>query len=297
MKGSEITLVFFTLFAQAAVGMLAAFGVVNYFTAARAGIENGRVINEKLLLVICALFIGAVIISFLHLGNFKNAFYAMNNLAGSWLSREILFVIIFGLFLTGFALVYFKDLFSLTGQAVMVSASVIAGLSLIFVMARIYMIEIIPAWNNMATPILFYLSSFILGGLTFAAAYIFLANREGVHFSSLSGMHLIIRMIIGAAVLLFAAELAVWLIKIFTLAGGERAASESYSLIVKDNMLLFWLRIALQAAAIILLALTYYSFSGEAMNVPRFYVAFILVWLAEIAGRYLFYAAFNRIGI
>ena len=119
MKGSEITLVFFTLFAQAAVGMLAAFGIINYFTAAREGIENGRVINEKLLLVVCALFIGAVIISFLHLGNFKNAFYAMNNLAGSWLSREILFVIIFGLLLTGFTFIYLKNLFSLTGQAIM----------------------------------------------------------------------------------------------------------------------------------------------------------------------------------
>lgn len=297
MKGSEITLVFFTLFAQTAVGMLAAFGVINYFTAAREGIENSRVINEKLLLIICALFVGAVIISFLHLGNIKNAFYALNNLAGSWLSREILFVIIFGVLLTGFTFVYFKNILSLAGQTIMISAAIIAGLALIFVMARIYMIEIIPAWNSTATPILFYLSTFILGGLTFAAAFIFLANREGVSFSSVYGMHLIIRIIIGAAVLLLTAEMAVWLIKTFTLSGGERAAAESYSLIVKENMIFFYLRIALQITAIVLLALTYISFSRGAMNVPQFYIAFILVWLAEISGRYLFYAAFNRIGI
>lgn len=297
MKGSELTLIFFTLFAQTAVGMLTLFGIINYFTGVREAIPNGRGINEKMLLIICALFAVAVIISFLHLGNMKNAVYTLSNLADSWLSREILFVIIFGILCGTFTLVYYKNLFSASLQAGAYSAALLAGLSLIFVMARIYMIEIIPAWNSAVTPVSFYLSSYILGSVTFAATYVFLAGREGMPFASLNNMHAVIKLIAGITAILLSAELVMWLVKTLSLAGGERAAVDSYSLIVKDNMIIFWLRIILQTGAIILLALTYFLFGKGTMNVPQFYISFILVWLAEIAGRYLFYAAFNRIGI
>jgi len=297
MKGSEWTLVFFTLFIQTAVGLLLTFGLVNGFTGWRNSITNGKEINDKILFIVCILFIAALVISFLHLGNVKNAFYALSNLSDSWMSREILFVAIFGMLVCVFTLISSKNIFSPAVQNIVGAAAVLCGLVLVFVMAKIYMLEIVPAWNNAFTPISFYFSALILGGFTFITGTLFFLHSKGVSISESSTYLPTAKIIIGILAMLVFAELVIWFFQIILLSNGERASVESFNLIIKENLLLFAARIVFQLLGLALLSYCFLMFNRGNVNEKFIYISYLAILIAEIIGRYLFYAMYARVGV
>jgi anaerobic dimethyl sulfoxide reductase subunit C (anchor subunit) len=105
------------------------------------------------------LFIGACLglgglFSFAHLGAKRNAWRAPFHLKKSWLSREILFVGLFGVgWLTGFVLPEMRWITSLL------------GVGLIFSMAQVYRLHAMPAWDTWRTPTSFFITTLLLGQL------------------------------------------------------------------------------------------------------------------------------------
>jgi anaerobic dimethyl sulfoxide reductase subunit B (iron-sulfur subunit) len=139
---SEMPLVVFTLLAQMAVGA---------FWAAQWMVDT--------LPFVAYLAIGACLavggfFSFAHLGAKRNAWRAPWHLTKSWLSREILFVGLFGMgWLIGFMLPEMKWVTSLL------------GVGLIFCMAKVYQLRSIPAWNTWRTMAGFFVTAALLGCL------------------------------------------------------------------------------------------------------------------------------------
>ena len=89
-----------------------------------------------------------------HLSDPTVSFYTITNVGTSWLSREILFV---GLFGAGLLL----WLITLNAWARRLAA--ILGLAFVYVMSRVYTIPTVPFWNSLFTYWLFLATSLLLG--------------------------------------------------------------------------------------------------------------------------------------
>lgn len=297
MKSSEWALMLFTLLTQTAVGLLFTLFLLNNFTNWRSGFINSKVINDKIIFLICAILACSLIVSFFHLGNVKNAIYTLSNISTSWLSREILFVIVFSILTGIFMLISTKELFSQQTKNIVSVLTIVSGFILIYVMAKIYMLQNVPAWNSIFTPASFFFSAFIIGGFTFLTATVFLLQKQGSYLAVSPQIMRSFKLLVGILFLLLLAELIVWLFHMLVLSNGERAAVDSYKLIVQNNFILFAARIILLSAGIIFSAFLYVSFRKGALNINYIYITYFLILLAEIIGRYLFYTMFTKIGI
>jgi anaerobic dimethyl sulfoxide reductase subunit B (iron-sulfur subunit) len=97
--------------------------------------------------------------SFAHLGARRNAWRVLNHLRKSWLSREILFTILFGAgwlaTLTG--IIFHADISILSWLTALI------GLGLVHCMSQVYHLRSVPAWNSWRTDIRFFISAALLG--------------------------------------------------------------------------------------------------------------------------------------
>jgi DMSO reductase anchor subunit len=159
----ERSLVGFTLMAQTAVGLLWSLAAVGLPTTP--------------LLLVAALTAAAGGASLLHLGSPRRAWRALGNLRVSWLSREILFLGLFGLgviLMLGAAWIGRPA----TGlRHAITIATAVAGGGLLYSMARVYRLRTVPAWDTPLTTASFFLTAGSLGGL---AAGTLLASRVPV---------------------------------------------------------------------------------------------------------------------
>jgi anaerobic dimethyl sulfoxide reductase subunit B (iron-sulfur subunit) len=150
---SELPLVAFSLLIQMAVG---AFWTLQWLFSPFWALISSDSTRQRLipsLLVGLCLALG-VLIAFAHLGAKRNAWRMLSNLHKSWLSKEILFL---GLFGAGWLLTLFIPSF-LTGFL-----TSILGLGLIYSMANIYQLRSMAAWNSWRTLAGFLLSALLLG--------------------------------------------------------------------------------------------------------------------------------------
>jgi DMSO reductase anchor subunit len=105
-----------------------------------------------------------------HLGKPATCFYSVRNFTRSWLSREIATTVVFALVVSIMAGGAF-------GQGGMnpwiVYAASIAGGCVLYAMARAYRLRTVPAWDHGGTPLGFFGSALVLGGLQFDAISFF----------------------------------------------------------------------------------------------------------------------------
>jgi DMSO reductase anchor subunit len=105
----------------------------------------------------------SLIISLLHPGIPAKAYRVIANLRTSWLSREIFFALLF----TGVLLVmpFLADLnmHGSSGQIIYYGCAGLAGLAMVYSMARIYMLRTVPSWLSGTVPISFLLTSLVSG--------------------------------------------------------------------------------------------------------------------------------------
>ena len=161
----NLSLVLFTCLAQAAVGMVAVLAFsparADAVSPARTGggilLDRLRAPGGYILATALVLFGLGVLFSLLHLSDPLISFYSITNVASSWLSREILFVGLFGLCALA--------LFFLPGRLLAVAAALF-GLGLLYVMSMVYMTPPVPFWKSSLTFWLFLSTAFLLGSAT-----------------------------------------------------------------------------------------------------------------------------------
>lgn len=109
---------------------------------------------------------GGVITSFAHLGSKRNAWRVLSHVRKSWLSKEILFTILFGAGWAGTLL----SMLAHAGTFLFSGVTALLGVELIHAMSRVYRLPAVPAWNSWRTQARFFLSALLLGSLAMLTA-------------------------------------------------------------------------------------------------------------------------------
>lgn len=306
MNTREWALVVFTILTQMSVGAFLVLGVVHFFVSRKAGIEEADHMSDRALVaVIITLGLG-MLASLLHLGNPMNAPKAILNIASSWLSREILLGVIFAVIAVVFVAMQWFKIGTSSLRNVIAWIAAIVGIALVYSQAEIYMLVTQPSWNTFATPISFFTTTLLLGVLAIGAAlvtnYVIYQSRNPesveIQYDLLRGT---IRWIAIASVILLGIELIVLPVYLALLSTGGAAALASLGMIAGKYNLVFILRILLGFTGAG--ALTIFIFrNASIVDKKRFvtlhaFIAFGLVLIAEVLGRFIFYATQFKIGV
>jgi len=279
----EWPLVGFTLLSQIAVGA--------FWTIAAGLLLPGRGpaihLTVRAFPALIAVLILAAALSLFHLGRPHRAVFALNNWRRSWLSREIVFELIFLLLLALLAILRWRKAGSPELIQGILIVSAVAGFAFLFSMSRLYMLKTVPAWRGLNTPLSFFLSALLLGPLFVAVARRIFFQTPGFFgpaavIASLSAVLLIVLIAI-----LFTPGIGFLGVKNATLA--EYPVSRVYL------FLLF--RFAFLAAAVLGIVLAAKGRFGGPLNGTWLTVAFLNALGSEISGRFLFYAIYNRVGV
>lgn len=288
MRSRDWSLVFFTTLSQWSVGIVLCFTWLIFFS------DNGALFVETGLspgnpVLLAMLLIGvATTSSFLHLGNPSNAPKALNNLAGSWLSREILAIGIYSLSLIVVFVFGWKTGDSRIPGYLLLPSS-IAGLFLLWAMTRVYIIPTIPAWDSWYTPLSFAATSLCFGLITFLLLNSFgpvgIEKQAGRFYVGALVAILILEMLSG---LLHQRQLA----KMDTGIDGPTFNNGTFHrlFLARMAMLLF----ACLALLLLVFQADLFSTNG---HFAWIYPVLALVAIQEFAGRHLFYSSYFRIGV
>jgi anaerobic dimethyl sulfoxide reductase subunit C (anchor subunit) len=229
----------------------------------------------------------------------------------SWLSREILFGLLFAVIGGTFAFSqWFRWLTPRLRQA-LAGLAALVGLGLICSMTMVYLLPTVPAWDTWATPIRFLASTFLLGSLAVGAALVVTAEvrrrrgdspneaSEWVIMSSLRGIAIGAIAMVGIEFI----ALPLYLGKLTADRSADGSAATATSAVVSANthdgyavvqLVLVCLGVALLGVFLTRLAK---RFSTVRMLAVAPVAAFVLVFAGEIIGRMLFYASYARIGL
>ena len=288
MSNRDWSLVWFTTLAQWSVGIVLWLTLPAMMAHDLSQVlETGLNLRNPVLLALLFISI-ATISSFLHLGNPVNAPNALNNLSGSWLSREILTIGLFSMSLVLMLILEWKTSQSEYLKFLILPGS-ICGLALLWMMARIYVMPTIPAWNSWYTPVSFVSTALSLGLLTFLSLQ---ANGFVNTSDQIAG--------------------AFWIVLIVILLIEVVSAFAHQSKLVKmdsgiDDLIfnrgtfhrVFLLRISILIIAC--LATIVYVLNTDLLpengNSLWISLLFMSVFAQELLGRLLFYSSYFRIGV
>lgn len=306
MNTQELALVAYTILAQMSVGAFVILGLIHFYAERKSDEKNASEMSDRALLAIGPVLVLGVLASVFHLGNPTHAYRAINNLGSSWLSREILFTLLFMGTGAVFAVMQYRKIATFQVRRIIALIAAVIGLVLVFCMANVYLLEAEPAWDNLATPITFFITTFLLGGLALGVAFVVnyhylkgKTDRANIGIQS-EMLHTTLQWIAIGSVVLVGIQLIVLPFYISHLSAGNSAAVESASKLTGEYGVVFALRLILVVLGAGLFGLFLYRnalLKNERMMANFVIAAFAFVLVAEVLGRYLFYAIHVRLGI
>ncbi|MEZ9159369.1 dimethyl sulfoxide reductase anchor subunit family protein [Vibrio lentus] len=277
----EWSLIFFTVLAQTAVGGYLLIG-------ARALVLNHD--EEKLnsykvpMFILWALMGLGFMFSTTHLGSPLRAFNAFNQLGSAWLSNEVFFGAAF------FALGGLQWLLSVIKKggvaiqkALMVGAMVL-GVIFMYAMINVYMINTVPTWDNIYTPLSFIMTM-VVGGLLLSQFVIVFANDSRFTVD---------RNITMLAVIAVAISLIVTVGKL-NLIGDIQTSVAKASELVDGLGSYVILQVALLMASLLVWILP--MLNKAKVNPVNLGLALVLFLASELIGRGLFYSLHMTSGL
>ncbi len=306
MNVHDWALIAFTILVQMSIGSLWVLLLAHLFAARKYSVEAADRLSDRALYALIPVIALGFLASLLHLGNPFSAYRAVTNLGTSWLSREILFGVIFAILATVYAFMQWRKIGSVGLRNIIGWLAAIDGLVMVYCMSNVYMLASQPAWNTWATPISFYAATFLLGalamGAAFVANYTYLQRKEpGCADEQCTLMRETLRWVALAAVILLGVELVVLPIYLVALASGSATGLASVKLMAGSFGWMLALRVLLAFLGAGVFGLFLYqnamSAGKEKMVGSMAYLAFIVVLAAEVLGRVLFYVSHVRIGI
>lgn len=305
MNTREWALILFTLLAQMSVGAFIGLGVIYFFVKRKAGEEQADRFSDRALLAIWPVMGLGLLASLLHLGNPLNAYRAVTNLDTSWLSREILFGLLFAALGFAFAILQWRKIGSPALRNTLAVLAAISGVMLVFSMAMVYMLPTMPSWNTVVTPLSFFTTTLMLGalalGTAFVVNYAYVQKKDpGCQEAQCSLLRGTMRWIAIVTVVLVGVQLVMMPLYVASVASsGSTAALTSTGLLIGKYGLASALRLILVFVGAGVFGVFLYqnalSPGQEKIMANYAYGAFVLVFVAEILGRFLFYATHVQI--
>ena len=306
MNVHDWALIAFTILVQMSVGSIWVLLLAHLFAARKHGAEAADRLSDRALYALIPVIALGFLASLFHLGNPFSAYRAVTNVGTSWLSREILFGVIFAVLATVYAFMQWRKIGSGGLRNVIAWLAGIDGLVLVYCMARVYMLEAQPAWNTWATPVSFYATAFLLGvlamGAAFVANYSYMQRKQpGCADEQCTLMRETLRWIALAAMILLGVELVVLPVYLVSVASASTAGYATIELMSGSLGWLLILRVALVFLGAGVFGLFLYqnaTSAGKEKAIGNIaYLAFIVVLASEVLGRVLFYISHIRIGI
>jgi anaerobic dimethyl sulfoxide reductase subunit C (anchor subunit) len=306
MNVHDWALIAFTILVQMSVGSMWVLGITHFFASGKYGMEEADRLSDRALVAIVPVIALGFLASLLHLGNPINAYRAVAHLGTSWLSREIFFGVTFAVLATAFAFLQWRKIGTFGVRNVIAWLAALVGLVLIYSMSNVYLLPTQPAWNSLATPVSFFATTFLLGTLAMGAAFV--ANYAYMRRGQAAGVEKqsallreTLRWIAIAAIALLGVEMVVLPLYLAMLAGGGAAGLASIQLMAGSFGWVLALRVVLAFVGAGVFAMFLYqnamSTGQEKVLSNIAYAAFIILFVAEVLGRFLFYATHIRIGI
>jgi len=231
----------------------------------------------------------------------------MRNFRASWLSREIVFNVLFFL-QTAFLLVL---LWFVAGRHLLKAAlgwgAIAAGFATVYCMANIYLLPTQIAWNSPATIVSYFGATLLLGAISLIV--ILLMDIRFSESHDLSGANFRVQIVKKAIIGLTGTTVlaAIW---VFVLDLGQisslrmiehQGAQTSLNLLLDLYQPLLVLRFSLLTLGVgwlvISVCLAFRRKQAIKGLIGPVYLACLLIIVAEILERFLFYATHVRIGI
>jgi anaerobic dimethyl sulfoxide reductase subunit C len=287
MSSSDWPLIAFTLCMQFSAGIVLLYNIFLILPIAQ---KKEQIPHRYQMILLIALFaaMAGVLFSFLHLGNPSNAMKSLLNLKESWLSREILFVIVFTGFLLVVTFLQFKFPATIRAHKWILDITSITGLILVFVMSRVYLIPSMPAWNSIFTPIGFFIAMLLSG-----SSLILLFQLNNGSWACQKALTLIIIVLAVTQIGLLPVHMS-WL--------GEAGAStrESLSLLLNQYLLAFYLRLGLEILTVGFGLWAFFSIRSDTTRKRNLFAPVILAFATSFGAlfidRFLFYQHIVPIG-
>ena len=306
MNINEWALLTFTILGQLAAGALLVLMIVRAYATAKAGLKEADRMTDGPLFMVVPIMGLALLASLLHLNNLGNIFNAVPNLGSSWLSREVVISVAFVIVAALFTLLQWRKIGSSGLRTLTGWITVVIGLVQTYAMGMVYMIRTQPAWNTLATPITFFVTSLLLGVLAVAVALLVNYNANLKRDSKFAEKQLellrgALQGIAISAIVLLGIEFLVLPVYLAYLATQGAAALESLKMLTGTYGVALVIRLLFVFVGVSLLAVYLYrdasSAGKEKAMMSLVYSAFVLVLAGEVMGRFLFYATHVRIGL
>ncbi|UOE90335.1 dimethyl sulfoxide reductase anchor subunit [Vibrio splendidus] len=277
----EWSLIFFTVLAQTAVGGYLLIGA----RALILGHDEEKLNSYKVpMFILWALMGLGFMFSTTHLGSPLRAFNAFNQLGSAWLSNEVFFGAAF--FAVG-GLQWLLSVLKKGGvaiqKALMVGAMVL-GVIFMYAMINVYMINTVPTWDNIYTPLSFIMTM-VVGGLLLSQFVIVLANDSRFTVD---------RNITMLAVIAVAISLLVTVGKL-NLIGDIQTSVAKASELVDGLGSYVILQVALLMASLLIWILP--MLNKAKVNPVNLGLALVLFLASELIGRGLFYSLHMTSGL
>ncbi|MFA0157213.1 dimethylsulfoxide reductase [Vibrio splendidus] len=277
----EWSLIFFTVLAQTAVGGYLLIGA----RALVLGHDEEKLNSYKVpMFILWALMGLGFMFSTTHLGSPLRAFNAFNQLGSAWLSNEVFFGAAF--FAVG-GLQWLLSVLKKGGvaiqKALMVGAMVL-GVIFMYAMINVYMINTVPTWDNIYTPLSFIMTM-VVGGLLLSQFVIVFANDSRFTVD---------RNITMLAVIAVAISLLVTVGKLNLIGDIQTSAAKASELVDGLGSYVI-LQVALLMASLLIWILP--MLNKAKVNPVNLGLALVLFLVSELIGRGLFYSLHMTSGL
>jgi len=306
MNLREWALPVYTILIQLASGSLFFLWIIRSVNPQKNSPEELDQISSNPVFVIFLTIVVAMAGSHFHLSKPYFSFLAFLNIHTSWLSREIVFTVLF--FMAVGVLSYLQsgqgNHFRLT--KFLGWFAILISFANIYCMAMVYIIPMQETWNTPFTILSFYETVFLLGSTALATLLILDLKYVGIKEADEFNVRIpIIQKVLPwlsvIAVAIAAFDIITYFYQISLLSNGNVAAQTSLKLLLEFYWALIGMRLILMVVGIGWLAISANMLRKERKTVNEIvvpvYLSCLLVMIAEILGRFLFYASHVRSGL
>ena len=306
MNIREWTLPVYTILTQLSSGALLFIMIIRLLRKKTISLEEVDYTTKIPILIIFITALFAVGFAHLHLSRPFLSFTAIRNIKTSWLSRELLLNLIYIILLTSLCstLWFIKGHFRI--KTILGWLTILAGFGTEYCMAHIYMIPSQPAWNTQLTPISFFFTSLLLGVMTVPVLMMMdlIFKKSMVKEETSIHVQLVELSLPWLTTLAIVISISVSILIFFQTAnlfGGSPAAQASLVLLMEIYQPLFILRLIAMFVGVGWSGITTAQFFRGKIQIDRLlthtFTACLLVLVAEILGRFLFFAIHVKIGL
>jgi len=306
MNVREWALPVYTIMIQIATGILIMLWIIRSLNSSKfARDDMDQMVGNPITIVLLTIII-AIIGAHFHLSKPHLSILAVSNFRSSWLSREIVFTILFSIAVGSLWTLRRIKSKHQSLETFIGWFSIVTGSACIYCMARIYLLPTQVAWNSPLTIAYYVVTTLLLGAMAMAALLIMdlkLAEVRKLDIPKTRGT-IIQKSLIWLAIIAVAMaimEIILNFYQISYLRSGDETAKLSLSLLIGLYRPLLVMRFGMMSVGVGWCFFSATQLIRKKKNIldlmTPVYCSCLLVMIAEILGRFIFYATHVRIGL